>query len=268
MIKQSQNFTVYDNTCTKADCINIIKLANEFTKNKMDIHSSYKRSNLELDDPQLLLNNPFEYIIEDCLRKFHDKSAYVEYWYRSLWIDLNCHQDLNEDLLSNEDIVVNPNNGHILYLSNQCIEAPTVIFGNNMHSVSCVYPRVGRLVRFDGKTFHYVPNPFTYMFENDDLPIYGQFRPVLLFNTWNDYKGKSLHCKTLKRLKLQPLENWKKLDVHTVKLTNSCSLRVKYMRNSQRRFFTKKVEKFIVNRRFQTDGFHYGIIQYLIEKIH
>lgn len=263
-----ESFTVNDNTFTERDCLNIIKMFNKFKKNKISkLHGYYSRDMKEL-------NNPFEYMIEDYLKKVGDNSKMVEYWYRERWLDMRCHQDLNEYLLKTAGFkVINPNHGHIMYLSNETYEAGTVLFDKNVESVSIVYPKKGRIVRFNGKVFHYVPCPFDFMFGNDSVPTINKPRFVLLFNTWDEYipdpNGPSPVCKTLVKPFFRPINEWKKVNVaQEIPLRNKdFSFRVKYMGDSKRRFGTNKIENFYVNRRFKEDGYNSRIIRYQIEKI-
>lgn len=264
MDSTEEDFTVHDNVFTENDAINMIRLFNKFKKSPVKkVHSYFERNKTELD-------NPFEYMINDYLNRIGDKCKIVEYWFRSLWLDLGCHQDLNEYLLT-KDNVVNPFHGHIMYLSENTPEAGTILFNSANNNVSIVHPKLGRLVRFKGNIFHYVPNPFGYIF-GENGQKYGKYRYALLFNTWDDYihdpDEVGLKCKTLSIPYLQPMEKWNKVPIfETVPLRDhNFEIRIKYMGDSFRRFKRTKIEKYYVSRRIHDDGIHHRIIQYEVEK--
>lgn len=259
---QDEDFTVYDNVFTREDAVNISRLFTKFKKSQMrGSHSYYKRCTGELA-------NPIEYMIEEYLQRIGDTSEMVEYWYRSLWMDICCHQDLNEFLIRSKSITINPINAHIMYLSQLSYEAGTLLFNNDCTKVTTIYPKIGRLVRFKGNIYHYVPNPFDYIFGNNSTTKYNKPRHVLLFNTWHKYipdpNENILKCKTLSVPKFKPINEWIKLNVReTVPLRdNSFTFRVKYMGDSQVRFSRSKIENFYVNRRFKDDGNTLQLVMY------
>lgn len=262
-----EDFIVYDNVFTREDSINIIRLFNKFKKSPVrGAHSYYNRNDREL-------GNPFEYMIEEYLQRIGDTSCMVEYWFRGLWVDVSCHQDLNEFLLKDKLIVINPLHGHIMYLSQDTYEAATILFNSAVNKVTAIYPKIGRFVRFNGNVFHYVPNPFSYIFGDDSTSKYNKPRFVLLFNTWKEYipdpTETVLRCKTLSKPIFKPFSEWRKLNVfETVPLGDSdFKFRVKYMGDSKRRFGTDKIESFYVNRRFKEDGHSLQLIMYECHKI-
>ena len=263
--EEQEDFTVNDGVFTREDSINIIRLLNKFKKSFIKEPSSYyTRKNIEL-------TNPFEYMIEEYLKRIKDNSLIVEYWFRGIWIDIDCHQDLNEYLLETGEII-NPLHCHIMYLSQDTIESGTILFNSKLNKVTTIYPKIGRLVRFKGDSFHYVPNPYEYIFGKNSTSTYNKPRFVLLFNTWNEYISNPiktiLKCKTLLKPKFQPISQWKKLNIfETVKLKNEdFTFRVKYKGDSQTRFNLKKIENFFVDRRFEEDGHSLQIIMYECRK--
>ena len=266
IVEEQEDFTVHDGVFTREDSINIIRLFNKFKKSSIrGTHSYYNRRDTELA-------NPFEYMIEEYLKRIGDSSSMVEYWFRGTWLDMCCHQDLNEYLLREKEQVINPLHGHIMYLSQDTIEAGTILFNSTINKVTTVYPKIGRLVRFKGDVFHYVPSPYDYIFGEDATPKYNKPRFVLLFNTWKEYVPDPseivLRCKTISKPIFQPISKWRKLNIlENVPLRNEdFTFRVKYMGDSQRRFGTEKIEHFYVNRRFRDDGHSLQLIMYECRK--
>uniref|UniRef100_A0A6C0BDD2 Uncharacterized protein n=1 Tax=viral metagenome TaxID=1070528 RepID=A0A6C0BDD2_9ZZZZ len=274
MADRDDDFTVHDNTFTSNTALNIINLFSKFREGDIkNSHDYFFRRTNNLEGGSNMLQNPVEYIINDYLSQIGDKSQMVEYWYRGVWLDVKCHQDLNEFLLASKDIVINPNHGHIMYLSELTDEAGTVLFSKDNKYVSIIYPKIGRTVRFNGKCFHYVPNPFNYMFGDDGSIIPKKPRFVLLFNTWNEYipdpKEKRLTSKLKSRPTVNDFSEWIKLPLfQTVRLNDSSfKFRVRYMGESMRRFNRKKVGEFYVNPRFKKDGYHQRLIKYEIKPV-
>lgn len=267
MIDEQEDFNVHDGVFTREDSINIIRLFNKFKKSSLrGAHSYYNRGDVELA-------NPFEYMIEDYLKRINDESLMVEYWFRPLWLDICCHQDLNEYLLREKEEVINPLHGHIMYLSQDTIEAGTILFNSALNKVTTIYPKIGRLVRFKGDVFHYVPSPYNYIFGENSTPKYNKPRFVLLFNTWKEYIPDPseilLKCKTISKPLFQPISKWRKLNVfQTIPLKNeNFKFRVKYMGDSKRRFGTEKIENFYVDRKFKDNGHSLQLIMYECKKI-
>ena len=256
---------VYDNTFTFENSVKVNKLALYLNENKQKIHGHFRRIN-RTDD----YNNIFECLIDDYLTKIGDTSKMVEYWYRAIWKNINCHQDLNEYLVCEYGNVINPNNGHILYLSETTNQAGTIIFNNDMTALTIIYPKIGRIVRFNGKCQHAVPNPFNSIFnENGDEE--NKYRHVLLFNTWNNYipgpTEKNNKCDIETTVNFNPKHMWKKLELFdSVPLgISNINFEMTYMGNSQRRFGFNKNGKFIGNYRIKEDGYHQRMISYEIE---
>lgn len=266
---------VYDNTFTFDNCVKMIKLFSSFKDRKTKLHCYFvrpdKNDNKSLSEKY---NNPFEYMIDDYLTKIGDTSPMVEYWYRDKWFNIPCHQDLNEYCVEHLDEVINPNNGHIMYLSDNTNQAATILFNVDMTAVTLIYPKVGRTVRFNGKSHHAVPNKLSRLFNNDnEEPLKNKFRHVLLFNTWNNYIPDPIEtimkCRIRNTLRFNPKNEWIKLPLFDKIPLNSHDFTMKlvYMGNSMRRFGLNKICKFFVDRRISEDGYHQRMISYEVSHI-
>lgn len=259
------NFKVYDNVFTNDNCIDIIKQFRIYGCLHNNVHGQFTKGKE--------LNNPIEYMLEDLTNKLGDNSKRVEYWYRETWTDMRCHQDINEYINKTNKQLLLPNYGHIMYISDGTYEGATFLFDNENKNVALIYPKRGRLVRFNGNTFHYVPSPFSYVLDKHIKPDCIHKRIVLLFNTWNEFISDpsvpSPYLDSIFRINTNPISIW--IEVFRkqhVKLNGSrFSFRVKYMGDKHRRLGTDEIQRFYVNERFKRDGFHRGIMIYEIEKI-
>lgn len=261
-----EDIQIYDNVFTRNNAFKIAKVITHIKRSDQNNHGYFKRDCSEFV-------NPIESLINDILNKFEDKSNMIEYWFRCTWINMKCHQDLNEGLLEDEDIVINPNFGHILYLSDLHDDAATLLFNEEFDKVTVVHPKIGRLVRFNGKIFHYVPSPFTSIFGDDSPPNLEKSRYVLLFNTWDHYKeskkDKSPIMKSEILLNPNNFESWNRLPIYqTVPLrNNNFKMRIKYMGDSIRRFTRNQIEFYYVDERLKNDRSTTKIIDYEISPV-
>lgn len=257
---------VYDEIFDNNDFENIIAEFRKYGLGRNDLHS-YFRTNDEI------LSNPIEYMIRDIMRKMGDNSNMAEYWYRECWLDMTCHQDVNEYLFRIKKEIVIPNYGNILYISDGTYEGATFLFDRDNKDVTLIYPKRGRYTRFKGDLFHYVPSPFSYVLDNNEKLMSNNKRIVLLFNTWNEFipdpKYPPLLNNTDFRIFSKEKSLWKKLDVfQTVPLVeDKFSIRVKFMGEKIRRLGTDLIQRFYINRRFKRDGFHRQVMKYEIKKI-
>lgn len=273
---------VYDDTLSLDSCIKLIKLFTLYHDGGIDkMHGYFERqfdNNASLKDRY---NNPFEYLIDDYLTKMGDKSKFVEYWYRPRWRNMPCHQDLNEYLVKEYGRVINPNKGHIVYLSGTANHTSTIIFNRDMSAVTTISPKVGRVVRFDGLCHHAVPRPFERIYEKQretpvDTDVPGPFRHVLLFNTWDSYIP-SPHESLVKGNIVNPVsfkstEEWIKLPLFDeVKIREETGreetvmIEMMYMGNAERRFGFNKFGKFKISSRFRDDGYSRQMLAYEVE---
>lgn len=179
-INEEYPLEVYDNVFNRPTAFNIIKVLRKIKENNVSMHGHFYRDQIKND-------NPIECIVKQVLDQLNDNSKIVEYWYRLTWVDMHCHQDVNESKLKEDETILLPNNGHILYISEITNESSTMIFNRDLTSVSVVTPYIGRLVRFHGKAFHYVPSPFTSIFGDQVKTNTKKIRIVILFNTWDEY---------------------------------------------------------------------------------
>lgn len=257
---------VYDEIFSNEDCINIVKEFRKYNCESKNIHGHFNIGDT-------ILNNPIEYMIRDLMNKMGDRSNMAEYWYRECWMDMRCHQDINEYLFrSNKEIHI-PKYGNILYISDGTYEGATFIFDKDNKNTTLIYPKRGRYTRFRGDMFHYVPCPFSYILGDDNKFKGCNRRIVLLFNTWDifipDPKMPSPINHTNFRIFSKEKKEWIKREIlQQVPLNKSkFSIRVKFMGNEKRRLGTDVIQRFYVNRRFKRDGFHRQIMKYEIEKI-
>lgn len=273
---------IYDNTFTLNNTIKLIKLFNDYQSKgikKMHGHfHRFKNENLPLNKRY---NNPFEYLIDDFLKKKGDMSSSVEYWYRAKWTNMPCHQDLNEYIVKEYGRVYNPNNGHILYLSESCNQTATILFNKEMTALTLVYPKIGRIVRFNGEAHHAVPKPFERIYKKqretntdgmDDI-----FRHVLLFNTWDNYvpdPNEFLIKGDIRNpIEFNPMREWNKLPLFDSipVFDDQITIEMMYMGNAKCRFGFNKFGDFQVSSRLKTDGYSQRMIAYdviLDEKTH
>lgn len=114
----------------------------------------------------------------------NDNQWVVEYWSRQEFMNMEAHSDIDERLLLDEDSLVCPHYGHVLYLDmDPSVRGPTCVFSqlggwhlssegeeasssasaNKAAATSLVtVPAVpGRVLRFPGSAMHAVPKPAT-----------------------------------------------------------------------------------------------------------
>jgi hypothetical protein len=248
----NDHFTVYDNILdTKnfnkiiGNIINLYELNNRF-------HGYFNRYSNNY-------NNILEPLINEILDKLDDKCNFVEYWFRIKWINMECHQDINEGYYKEYNEIEIPVNGHILYLSDYINDAFTLLFNRDFSNVSVISPKIGRLVKFDGDIFHYIPrNEYN-----------NGFRIVLLFNSWKEFKVTKydinikvdfhyfINTQSYDKWELVNEDNEIKLieesdftldyiyDYNKIKTIN-----VEFMGNDKRRGKFKKNEEFLINGMF------------------
>ena len=275
MLNIDNEITVYDNVFDFDLSIELISTFKKYkTTHDSQSHGYFSRTKRDLEklnNPSKLIN-PIEFAINDFLTKIGDTSKMVEYWYRPAWINVDCHQDVNEYLAKHKQDISNPNNGHIMYLNQATLEGGTVIFNESETCSYVVYPKIGRITRFGGNLFHYVPNPYDRMFGNDQNGIDADSRFVVLFNTWDEYtpgptEGR-IKIANKQRFHLNSFDEWVKLPLfQNIPLSSDViDFRVHYMGDYVRRVSRNTVEYFICNRRFMTDGFSFQLIRYEIDK--
>lgn len=155
-----------------------------------------------------------EMAVNSILQALDDQSRFVELWWRSNWISLDAHQDIDEKLAREQGSDCKekyhyPENGHVLYLDtgNSALEGSTIIFKDkegesytcgDVHrfeeAVACP-PLPGRLLRFGGEEYHAVVRPALSYFEPHCFELFLNSRQkeppeyrrsVLLFNTWKE----------------------------------------------------------------------------------
>ena len=117
--------------------------------------------------------NHLERFIHQFLNQINDNTRYIEYWTRKKHTFVGWHKDNNEKLYEESNLSFHPNHGHIAYLDDTKIPAPTAIYNIGTYFLS--HTKKGRVTRFKGYLYHAVAPP---SIEQD--------RPVLLFNTWNE----------------------------------------------------------------------------------
>lgn len=272
---------IYDNVFSKSTAFNLIKILRHMKDNNKHMHGHFfreQRNNV----------NPVEMIINQILDQIDDKSKMVEYWFRLTWTDMHCHQDVNESRLKEENEINLPNNGHILYLSEINNEAATMIFNKDLTVVSVVTPFIGRMVRFHGKAFHYVPSPFTSIFGDTPKLKTNKIRIVILFNTWDNYiPGKdevtpifpavlssSINAKNLWRpvpllQHVRHFDESKSISNFSGLLQNDKNtiIRVRFMGDEKRRMGFKKWEYFHINNLIRNIGPLRSYLSYEIKNI-
>lgn len=267
---------VFDNTFSFDDCLKMIKLFNLYQEEGFDkLHGNFER--IPNDKRQLneRFNNPIEFLINDFLEKIGDNSKHVEYWYRPRWRNMTCHQDLNEYIVKEYGRIINPNRGHIVYLSETANQASTIIFNKEMTALTTISPKIGRIVRFNGLSHHAVPNPFERIFEKQrEYTLdeeFSVFRHALLFNTWDNYVQSPYETAVKGNIRnplpFKPFNQWVKLPLFdTIKIKkDTVIIEMMYMGDAQRRFGFNKYGKFKVSSRLKEDGYHQRLIVYEVE---
>lgn len=263
------DFIVNDSVISDDICNKIIDF---FSSNKIPDPLTNSYSNF-FNRSKRDIVNLVENIIDDYLKKIGDDSNVVEYWYRTEWLNLPCHKDMNEELIEFDDNISIAKNGHILYLSEINKESGTIIFTNDEKKIGIIYPKKGRIVRFNGDNFHYVPSPFHYIFGNDSINEYKLPRIALLFNTWNIFKEEKKTMRIISpydnNLLMNPVSDWIKLPLfQIVKIKDPIELRIEYMAESFRRFNKNKNVKILADKRIKTDGYSDRLIVYdILEKL-
>lgn len=259
-----ENLTVYDNCLSLNDCL---RLVNSINEHEELISGYFNRCKDQT------YNNPYELLIDDFLTKIDDKSEVVEYWYRKTWLDITFHQDLNEYIVDKYKEIVNPNNGHILYLNATNNTANTCFLNGDMTEFTKIAPKIGRIVRFNGKFFHGVPNSYESIFNNENTPIQNKYRHVLLFNTWNadyvsDKDSANIKMQITSPLRFKPMCQWIKLPIFDIVniSQDTTEITLRFMGGYFRRNGLNKKESFIVDKRLMLDSFNYRIIIYTIKR--
>lgn len=127
--------------------------------------------------------SPLEAYIESLLTQLGDESRYAEYWFRNTWKHMRFHRDLSERYFTLHGEVHSPKHGHVLYLAWDEEPSPTLILDTQvLYSIS---PKVGRLLRFPGQTYHAAPNPLEGLWEPFLPPKQSVTRFNLMINTWD-----------------------------------------------------------------------------------
>lgn len=259
---------IYDNVFTKNTAFNIVKVLRQIKRTGQKTHGFFFRNDIINGN----FSNPLEFFINDILNKINDNSNMVEYWFRLTWMDMRCHQDVNEAIFKKENRIIIPNSGNILYLSEMNDEAATLIFDKNFTNVTLIHPKIGRYVRFQGDAFHYVPSPFNSIF-GEDLEQAKKYRIAILFNTWNEYipdiNEKSPKLKFSIQLYSNIFENWNMCEIvryFTIK-KEFTTIRIKFMGNKIRRLGKENQEYYKINPIIKIVGSISDIFKYEIEKI-
>ncbi len=175
-----------------------------------------------------------EYLLDEICQRCGDESPIIEYWIRTKWMNMECHQDVNEHLNRKNGELVMPNYGHVLYLSDS--EGPTMVYSEDFTKVTCVPPKLGRMTRFTGNLFHAVPYPWNFILTGESSTE-KQNRPVLLFNTWSTYE----HYPTFELMKVSfedilSCQNlWKSISIPEISIQRPLIIYVQFMGNSTRR---------------------------------
>lgn len=195
-------------------------------------------------------NSVVEHFIDDFLTKLGDDSRYIEYWIRTEWLNMECHQDVEENLFKTESEIITPINGHVVYLDEVSKEASTLVFDQNFEKMYSVTPRIGRVTRFDGPLFHYVPCPFTYIMGDNKCDKIKRTRSVLLFNTWDErcpvFPIKQSNFNEIPRC--NPRDEWFVSHIPFFPLIEPINVRFCYMGNEIRRLGKDKIEEFLCDR--------------------
>jgi hypothetical protein len=154
-----------------------------------------------------------ERLLERCLVSLNDRSRFCEYWWRSRYISLDVHQDIDERLAREQkqeaDSFRYPNHGHVLCLQvgEQAACGSTWVFQDKegqhfqvgdpsrVEKAVVVPPKAGRLLRFKGDLYHSVARPPLAYFEPQCHELFSNSRnaepedlrrSVMLFNTWDE----------------------------------------------------------------------------------
>lgn len=256
---------INDNVFSMMTSLKMIKLIKKLSKKTGNLHGYYTRQELRE------CNNPIESLIDNYLDLIGDNSNMVEYWIRQTWFDMRCHQDLNEGYYANSGTVINPNHGHIFYLSESVNQASTLLFNREFNKMTVVTPFIGRVVRFAGDLFHYVPSPFTSLFGDDTHQRIDHPRYVLLVNTWDNYvaynEENPVNFKINLELKTNDRDSWINMPIYrSIPLENKTSLRIKFMADSEKRFNRKRKEFYLVDKRLKDFNGIKPILEYEISK--
>lgn len=195
-------------------------------------------------------NNPFERLINDICNMLGYSTPIIEYWIRDSWIDVECHQDIDECYYKRTGNIKTPAMGNILYLNN-IPEAQTYIFDYEFNNVTMISPLVGKLVTFQGDLFHSVPK------EN----ILDTFQPriVLLWNLWNcDFEicdfSKPFIYENYEYFFPNPKDQWNEYNCHPYCIPfyrilpyNKCIIKVVFMGTEKRRGKNNKEKYFYIS---------------------
>lgn len=261
-----EGIKVFDNVFTQDNCVDICKEFRRYDCEHKNVHGQFNINSTEL-------NNPIEYMIQNIIREMGDTSNIAEYWYRESWLHMTCHQDVNEYLFKSKSEIKIPNYGNILYISDGIFEGGTFIFDKDMKHTTLIFPKRGRYVRFNGNLFHYVPAPFSFIFDNELKVNENKKRIVLLFNTWNEFIPDPSVPPPVNNTDFRIITNersqWQEQEVfQTIPLNNkSFSFRTLFMGGKLRRLGTDKLQRFYINNRIRRDGYHRRVMRYEIEKI-
>lgn len=249
------DFIVHDNVFTLDQSIKLVEL------------NYMKRTYSYFNRKQKPYKNMTEYMIDDYLTKLNDKSEIVEYWYRGRWVPVLFHQDLDEIHFKKTGEIITPNNGHVMYLSEYSNTAGTVLFNKDRTAISIVYPKIGRILRFDGALYHGIPNTIKKLHDSSIRELENVRRHVILFNTWNkltitDLKQRLITEKIETIPQVNPIEEWVKVEIiDNVPLSNlNFSIEIEYIRKT-----IEDKDEYYVNKRFIEDGYHQRIISYQVE---
>lgn len=296
---------VFDNVFTSQTAVEIVSKCKKYKDEHNGLLDGLLyRNDLVKDNSSILkLKNPLEILIDDILTKMGDKSRQVEYWYRGMWLDLGCHQDIDEIKFKEELKLLYPHTGYIAYLNEFSYEAATLIFSpssqkklkiddvnnkenlkflhdeceNNINSerdtITVVFPKIGRVTRFYGNAFHYIPNPYTKIFGDTKITNTDLFRFVLLFNTWDNITmdDQRYTCKinSEQEYYANDKKEWVQKSIFqdiNLDSDDNIEFTVKYMGSSIRRLGENPTGRFLANRRFERDGFSHEIMRYEIKK--
>ena len=256
--------TIHDNIFGTQHSSLFLRLYDKFKINGK-FHSSFDR---KWDT----YNNPIENFIDDYLNKNNDGSRYIEYWIRTEWMHIECHQDVEENLFKENSTIITPFYGHVAYLDEESKNAATFIFDENFTSVFVVTPKIGRIAKFRGDLFHYVP-VMNFIFDRNPKKIRPK-RSVLLFNTWDSRCPlfPSIKCNYTNIIFCYDKDEWFDTVIVYFPIINKISIRVSYMGTEIRRLNKSKVEKFEVSEELKNysifnSSSEFKCGQYQIQKI-
>ena len=151
----------------------------------------------QLFDRQQSPTTSIETTLSELLSSLSDESRYVEYWWRSSWLNLDMHRDIDEthgktlpplppfgDVEVSKDDFKYPAFGHVLYCGVEGDDelvvdgaGGTVLLSSSSNTTTqhpsttlfVVPPRPGRLLRFKGDLMHGVPRPALSYFNSDEV---------------------------------------------------------------------------------------------------